>query len=403
MEGSSSQIKSRALYCTLLENPAMIRSPLPIRWPHVRLQVPAILLAFSLGLAVTSVYGQINTGIVILNQEEQARFRDLLDDHAEVKALYDSIRARADTHLSLPANPIPVIYYEGLLDTDPDRVASVESLLDINRLIDMLYAGYGSDPEYYAPKIKEIVLAWARTYLPDGNTINEHKLTPLFWAYYLLRDAYSRGERSEVESWMYDIALQEMGRVRTPNNNWQSKRMKIVGLIGGILENATMRDFVLLGIKDYIGSSYFPDGTSVDLRHRDALSYHVSGIEPLLDIFINFRVFSDDFDLYGYTSPSGSSVEKAIAYVMPFVKGEKVHEEWVNTQVQLDKERAAAGLEKYQPGTLFQPEQAMPMLRWAIYYHPGYMPMVCPGQPDGACHIEAVLNGPVVRGRQQDP
>ncbi len=377
----------------------MPRSPRPISRPHIRPQVLAVFLGLSLGLAVTSAFGQINTGIVILNQEEQARFRGLLENNTEVRALFDSIRVRADNHLSVPAHPIPVIYYEGLLDTDPDRVASVESLLDINRLIDMLYAGYGSDPEDYAPKTKEIVLAWARTYLPDGNTINEHKLTPLFWSYYLHRDAFSKEEQKDVESWLYEIALKEMGRVRTPNNNWQSKRLKIVGLIGGILGNSTMRDFVLQGIKSYIGSSYFPDGTSVDLKHRDALSYHVSGIEPLLDIFINFQVFSDAYDLYDYTSPSGSSVEKAIAYVMPFVKGEKVHEEWVNTQVQLDKERAAAGLEKYQPGKLFQPEQARPMLRWAVYYHPEYMPYVCPGQPDGACHIEAVLNGPLVRER----
>ncbi len=357
----------------------------------------AILLCF-FGTGVYPVLAQINTGIVILDQEEQARFRALLENRPEARLLYDSIRARADEHLAVAADPISVIHYEGLLDTNPKRIASVESLLDINRLIDMLYAGYGDEAQPYVPKIREIVLGWARTYVPDGNTINENKLTPLFWAYYMHQDAFSSGEQAEMEAWMYEIALREMTRVRTPNNNWQSKRLKIVGIIGGILQNPTMQDFVVRGIKDFIGSSYFPDGTSIDLRRRDALAYHVSGIEPLLDLFINLQVFSEAFDLYDYISPSGSSVAKAIDYVMPYVKGEKVHEEWVNTQVQLDKERAAAGLEKYRPGKLFEPQQALPMLRWAVYYHSEYMPLVCPDNPDGACHIEALLNGPTVRG-----
>jgi len=355
-----------------------------------------VVLCF-IGTCLSPAFAQINTGIVILPQEGQARFRALVQDRAEVKQVYDSIRTRADSYLSVPSAPIAVIHYEGLLDTNPDRVASVESLLDINRLIDMLYAGYGDDAQRYVPKIREIVLGWAHTYLPNGNTINEHKLTPLFWAYFLHRDAFSSDEQAEIESWLYDIALLEMGRVRTPNNNWQSKRLKIIGIIGGILENPTMQDFVVRSIKDFIGSAYFPDGTSVDLRQRDALAYHVSGIEPLLDLFINLRVFSKAYDLYDYTSPSGSSVAMAIAYVMPYVKGEKIHEEWVNTQVQLDKERAAAGIEKYQPGKLFEPQQALPMLRWAVYYHPEFMELVCPDQPAGSCHIEALLNGPLVR------
>jgi len=57
-------------------------------------------------------------------------------------------------------------------------------------------------------------------------------------------------------------------------------------------------------------------------------------------------------------------------YVIPFATGTKQRREWANTTVQLDKERAAAGLEEYQPGKLFEPEKAYELFELACFYQP---------------------------------
>jgi len=146
---------------------------------------------------------------------------------------------------------------------------------------------------------------------------------------------------------MHRIAQMQLDRPRTPNNNWQAKRMKIVGIVGCITQNQPMKDFALSGLKEHINTAYYADSTCRDLVQRDALHYHISGLKPLLSIFINLSKFDSDFDLFDYIAPQGASVEKSVAYVLPFATGKKVRKEWTNSQVALDHQRAASSLEEY--------------------------------------------------------
>jgi hypothetical protein len=195
-----------------------------------------------------------------------------------------------------------------------------------------------------------------------------------------------------------EIALQQKNRKSTPNNNWESKRLKITGIAGAILKDNQLTDHSIEGFKAYISSAYFPDGTSNDLLSRDALQYHISGLKPCLSAFINLSKFDKRFDLYAWESPTGSSVKKSVEYVVPYATGLKQRREWTNSKVELDRRRAEAGIEAYQPGKLFDPQQAHELFEWACFFNPEWFSVFNNAEtsPYFSSWI-GMLNSPVVR------
>jgi hypothetical protein len=191
-----------------------------------------------------------------------------------------------------------------------------------------------------------------------------------------------------------------MAREKTPNNNWEAKRLKIIGLAGGILINRQMMEYSIEGFKEYISTAYFPDGTSNDLHTRDALHYHISGIKPCLSAFINLPEFDERFNLYNWESTDGSSIRKAVEYTLPYARGEKQRREWTNSKAKIDKRRAEAGLENYQPGSLFDPEDARELFEWACYFNrEWYNVFEDPTKSKYTSAWIGFLNSPLVRGK----
>lgn len=152
----------------------------------------------------------------------------------------------------------------------------MKSLADIDKIANLIYSYYGDPQPVLADRAVEFVLAWAETYQPTGNTINENKLVPLFWSYYLFQEKFSTDECRLVEKWMMAIARAQMNRLKTPMNNWEAKRLKIIATVGCILNDDELKSFSVLGFKNYIHHAYYPDGTSNDLKERDALGYHIT-------------------------------------------------------------------------------------------------------------------------------
>ena len=349
----------------------------------------------SVGLLLSTFAYAQTTNVVILDATEIATLREVLVSNRQAGQLYDSVLQQAKRHIHDQPRPLKKLYYEGLLETNPDRIDTRKSLEDMDKVIDFIYASYGSKDTIFAHKTRQFVLAWANTYQPDGNPINENKFVALYWGYYLFRDHFSDSEREYVTRWTTHVAQQEMNREHTPNNNWEAKRQKMIGIIGSITDNDSLTAFALRGFKEYINTAYFPDSTSADLKQRDALHYHVGGLKPMLSASVNLTRFDSAFNLYDYTAPSGASIEKSVAYVVPYARGELERKEWVNTTVALDKERAAAGLAEYQPGKLFDPKEAVPLFEWAGYYQPDWYDIV--GDRGFTSGWVGLLNSPMVR------
>jgi hypothetical protein len=115
------------------------------------------------------------------------------------------------------------------------------------------------------------------------------------------------------------------------------------------------------------------DGTSLDLERRDSLTYHCSALVPMLDLAL--LLGAEGRQLYAWTAPHGGSLQRSVDYVVPYASGEKTRREWVNSQVELDRQRAKAGLDHYQPGSLFDPQDARSLIEAATAFDARLLPL----------------------------
>jgi hypothetical protein len=99
-----------------------------------------LLLFFILAPSIASI-AQI-TEIVILTKDEIRNLRELTGSNATAQRYGDSIIVLAEKHLNHPPQPIREIFYEGLLDTHPDRIKTVKCLEDMDKVADLIYASY---------------------------------------------------------------------------------------------------------------------------------------------------------------------------------------------------------------------------------------------------------------------
>lgn len=356
-----------------------------------------ILLAI-IALTTPTLYSQV-TEVVVLNSDERLRLNNVLKENDIASYIFDSIVVGAEQYLSDDPDPAEEMMYEGLLPSNPGRIITEKKLQDVDKTIDLLYAWYGNGEQQYALKAKDFVMAWAQKHHPDGNPINDHKVVPFFWTYYLLIDYFTAREKIVVEGWMKIAAQKNMNRQFTPNNNWEVKRLKIIGVAGCITADRKLSQYSINGLKQYIETALHADGSSNDLHERDALHYHVSGLKPLLETFINCSLLDIGFELYHYIAPSGSAASKSVDFTYPYARGEKQRSEWTKSTAQLDRHRAAAGLAEYQPGMLFDPRKAFALFEWAVYYNRDYYNLWNEADPTGSYTYSwiALLNSPLVR------
>jgi hypothetical protein len=83
---------------------------------------------------------------------------------------------------------------------------------------------------------------------------------------------------------------------------------------------------------------------------------------------------------------------------LPYATGEKQRREWTHSKVELDRRRAEAGIEAYQPGKLFDPQKAHELFEWACYYNPEWFAVFekAGSNPYSSSWI-GMLNSPAVR------
>ncbi len=288
--------------------------------------------------------------VPFLNEASRIRSDSISTHDSEAKENLETIVQRADEVLSLEPRPLEVLHYEGVLGTDPKRILTEEHLGDMTHLAWVIHAFYGNPEEKYRQFIKEYVSAWATTYIPTGNPINENKLEPVFCGYYLTRDMFSETQANTIDEWMDEIArLEDMD---TRITNWETKRFKILAEISLATGKSKWMDRAVTRYKNYVPVALRSDGTSEDFLKRDAISYHKGGVRPLLTFCLlaeqaGLRI--DGKSLYEWEASNGASVRKAVHFLDCYVLGVKQHMEFQNTQVDFDRQRCNAGLEKYCP------------------------------------------------------
>jgi hypothetical protein len=350
-----------------LHNSSMIKLIIP---PHLLTAGFAVAL---LGAAPTAckAAGEIDPIKPLpLDAAQRQRLRHLVATDPEAAVLFDQIKEAALPQLSAAPRPLARIHYEGLLNTDPRRIQTVAHLRDLNDLAVVFQYWQVSEDREAVVYLRKHIMAWANTYVPTGNDVNEAKLIPVFVAYDALRPLFQEHDQRTVDAWVEKIADFHAKAVESPRSlsNRFTKSLWLLAIFSRTLGRSEWQEASVKGFHRFVAESLRPDGTSFDLEHRDSLGYHISALRPLISIAI--VAGADGPSLYEWEAPSGASLQRSVAYIVPFASGEKQRPEWVNSKVKLDHERAAAGIEHYRKGRLFDPANARQILEEASYFDP---------------------------------
>ena len=134
------------------------------------------------------------------------------------------------------------------------------------------------DDSKAATALKRLMTAWADTYVPSGNDVNENK---------------------------------PLSRLILNRSEW--------------IEAAED------GVKRFVRGSLHRDGSSYDLERRYSLRYHDSSLRPPMQLAI--LAGSRDGDLYRWESEKGGSLKESVDDMVSYAMGEKVHREWVKRPI----------------------------------------------------------------------
>ncbi|MFP4053229.1 MAG: alginate lyase family protein [Phycisphaerae bacterium] len=311
-----------------------------------------------------------------LGSEQLEKLRHLAATDPEAKALAEQARKNAAELLDAKPHPLKVIHYEGLVNTDPRRIATVRKLRemgDVARLV--RYWQVSADPNA-AETLQRFILAWTGTYRLTGNDVNENKFRPLLVAYHALRPEFDPRDRRRVDPWVEELGKLHAEAVKKSRHftNRYGKHVRLATLAGMILGRDEWLAVAREGVKRFVRKSLHKDGTSEDLQRRDTLTYHASALRPPIELAMLSG--AKGRELYTWESPRGGSLKKSVDYVVPYALGKKTRREWKNTKVGLDRRRAEAGLDKYKPGKLYEPSQALELMEEASYFDPGLLKVV---------------------------
>ncbi|RZL33419.1 MAG: hypothetical protein EOP00_32875, partial [Pedobacter sp.] len=330
-----------------------------------------MLFTFLFSLSVTCAFAQL----VSLNAKEINILKREINKDAEAKALYQSFKNSAENFLTETPNPVDTIRTEGLLRGNPKKERTNAALRDMNKMFGLALQFKLTGEKKYLNKADEFLVAWAKKNHPNGDPIDDTNLDKAIEAYDLIKDDISSTDKIVVADWLKSTALAEINSKRmnrnqgTGINNWNAHRLKIVGEIGYALNNQEFIDWTIDRFKKHIEINLNEDGTSLDFKERDAMHYHIYDLEPMLKLALLIqRAGGENF--YLYQSAKGSSIKKSVDWLIPYITGEKQHEEYVNTTVKFDKDRAKNNEPGFAPGTMFKPSLALPVLKLSVYFDP---------------------------------
>jgi hypothetical protein len=279
---------------------------------------------------------------------------------------YKSLMSDADALLGDRPNPLKDIIYEGRVSNHPDRLNSVKHLRDMTKIYTLTWACFVSGKSKYGAKAIEFVEAWAKKYKPSGNSVNDHKMLMCLIAYQVLKKQMSESQKTTIGKWIKTIGDAQKKGWKRKGGNHAAKRLKFIYYAAYLDDDQGRIDWVQEKIQVVWNNTLYENGQTDDFRRRDAVHYHMSSIVEFLQIAQIGRLLGKDH--YNQKADNGGSIARAIDFVMPFIKGEKIHPEWVNSIVKLDHERWEAGDPYYRPGIPWDPWEAYESLLLASVF-----------------------------------
>jgi hypothetical protein len=266
-----------------------------------------------------------------------------------VQALVKRVAAR----LNDPPRPLARLHTEGTLPHEGIYDQSVEAEQDLEFMRDAALVWRATGDDRYLRLVDRFLLAWATTYEPSFNPIDETHFDSMILAYDLTASALPVKTRNAAAAFIAKLANGYVARVDdqprpltgTYRNNWESHRVKLVAMAAFTLDdrqliNAAQRLFV-----EQIGVNIAPDGATVDFAERDALHYVAYDLQPLVIAALSARRHNRNWLVQ--RASNGATLAQALDWLVPYALGQKTHEEFVHSSVAFDAKRREAGLPGY--------------------------------------------------------
>lgn len=269
---------------------------------------------------------------------------------AQLKPLGNSLVAEEVIDLAkvaLKATPgaIAHVHTEGTLPHQGIMDVSVKAERDWEGMLNLGLAYRMTGDRKYLDAEAKFLTAWAVTYQPDLNPIDETNMEKVIFALDLTRDDLPVDVQKQVLAMFRVMAtgyLEHMEKLSCGKDtgNWESHRIKLATLTAYELGDAEMIAKARRYFEEQVKCNVRPDGSVEDFYRRDALHYVVYDLEPLETAALAARAHGEDW--FHYTSPSGSSLPGAVKWLLPYTNGKK-HMEFVHSSAAFDAARDRAG------------------------------------------------------------
>lgn len=340
-----------------------------------------------LAMPITGVCGPAT-----LFDKEIPALQALVSSDMRAGGQFNKLRELAEASMTDEPSPIRTVISEGRLQTDPDKIRTNAAMKDMPKLEALAWTSILADDARYAAQARRYLLAWARTNVSDGNPINETRFEPLVEAYDLLRNDLSRADQVIIDEWLRDKARALLVYPKGHKENWQSHRIKMVGLIAATIGDDRLWNTSLILYRQHILNNFDASGSSVDFSRRDSLHYHLYSVQPLLSYAC--AAGRRNSPVFAYTASNDASLEKAVDFLVPYAVGEQTHTEFANSQVRFDRKRAASGEGEYAVRK-WNPKQSIALFAEASCVSDRYqkhLDQVAPQIKGGYANWRAVIN-----------
>ncbi len=306
-------------------------------------------------------------------------------DHALASRarLVATVRHNADA----TPHPLAHVHTEGTLPSEPAYQASQAAERDWRIMLEDALAWRAGAGDRSLEQAQRLLGAWAATYRPDFNPIDETNLDGLIETYAITRDRLDPQVRGAAERLIralgegyldhMDEALRDRDRHSVWVNNWQSHRVKIATLAAVALGDRALFARARAAFDRQRAVNIHADGEVLDFAQRDALHYVVYDLEPLLRAALAARLMGEDW----YRRTAGAPpLSAAIKWLAPYADGTRPHIEFVHSTVAFDAARAKAGVKGFTGP--FDPRQAAKLLWMAAQFDPTYAPLAARLKPE---------------------
>ncbi|WEK20338.1 MAG: alginate lyase family protein [Candidatus Pedobacter colombiensis] len=326
---------------------------------------------------VLSFTVSVKAQYVSLNDNEVQKLKALIGADTHAKQMYANYQAIANAAINETPQPIDTIQSEGLLKGNPKKTATANALRDVGKMYALAICYRVEHKKSYLESLASYLTAWATNNTSRGNPINDTNLEDAIVAYDLVKTYLQPKDNALTVKWLDQIANAAITmhskslKKETSYNNWRSHQLKIVGLIAYAIDHAGYKKYVAEHLKEQLEKNLYANGSGVDFKLRDALHYHVYDLEPLLRLAIVLKR-ATGVNVYSAVSASGSSIQKSVEWLLPYVTGEKTHAEYVNSTVKFDQARAQNGESAYKAGNLWNPKSGLKVMALAAYFDPQY-------------------------------